>query len=175
MHLRLRIGLLTFVTTLSTAGLAGGMHPHGHHHGQQGMMRGHHGPHVWNAPEEAAARPNPVPADAASLAQGEAIFAQHCVSCHGERGQGNGPLAASLRPPPANLQVMGKLHPPGDLAWKIAEGRGAMPGWAGTLSQHEIWDTVNYIQHLDKLAQVEDHKPPGGWHHDSHGHQGDPN
>lgn len=169
MHL-LRIGLLIFGTTLSAAGLAGGMHPGGHHHGQQGMMTGHHGPHAWNAPEEAAARPNPVPADAASLTRGEAIFEQHCVSCHGEAGQGNGPLAASLKPPPADLQIMGKLHPPGDLAWKIAEGRGAMPGWAGALSQHDIWDTVNYIQHLDGLAQVEDNNSQGAWHHEHHGH-----
>jgi mono/diheme cytochrome c family protein len=146
------------------------MHTDGHHHGQQGVMMGHHGPHAWNAPEEAAARPNPVAADAASLTRGKALFAQHCIACHGKTGQGTGPLAASLKPPPADLQVMGTLHPPGDLAWKIAEGRGAMPGWAGTLSQREIWDTVNYIQHLDGLVQVEDNDPPGAWHHEPHGH-----
>lgn len=45
----------------------------------------------------------PVPADAASLARGQAFFAANCVACHGPQGRGDGPLAATLRPRPANL------------------------------------------------------------------------
>lgn len=33
-------------------------------------------------------------------------FAENCASCHGATGQGNGPLAAGLNPPPANLTTL---------------------------------------------------------------------
>jgi mono/diheme cytochrome c family protein len=36
-------------------------------------------------------------------AGGAALFAKHCASCHGASGVGNGPLAAELRTPPADL------------------------------------------------------------------------
>jgi mono/diheme cytochrome c family protein len=34
---------------------------------------------------------------------GEVLYLRHCASCHGERGFGDGPLAAALRRPPADL------------------------------------------------------------------------
>ncbi|MGE0642267.1 MAG: FTR1 family protein [Nitrospira sp.] len=37
------------------------------------------------------------------LQQGETLFAQHCVMCHGLRGQGDGPLAKGLEPVPSNF------------------------------------------------------------------------
>jgi mono/diheme cytochrome c family protein len=40
------------------------------------------------------------------------------------------------------------VHPAGDLAWKIAEGRGPMPGWKDWFSDTEIWHLVNFIQSL---------------------------
>jgi len=39
-------------------------------------------------------------------------------------------------------------HPDGDYAWKIANGRGAMPAWSGSLTENQIWDLVNFIQSL---------------------------
>ena len=36
----------------------------------------------------------------------------------------------------------------GDIAWKIAEGRGAMPGFKERLTDEQIWDLVNFIQSL---------------------------
>lgn len=35
---------------------------------------------------------------------GRDLYLQHCASCHGESGDGNGPLAASLRRPPSDLR-----------------------------------------------------------------------
>lgn len=160
----LTIGMIVLLAALPMAALAGGKHAGGHEgHG----MAGHHGPGAWNAPEEAAAQPNPVPADADSIARGEALFAQNCVVCHGANGEGDGPLAASLKPPPADLRVMAPMHPPGDLAWKIAEGRGAMPSWRQTLSEQQIWDLVNYLKHGLEAAEGEDaeHEHHRGEHH----------
>lgn len=37
------------------------------------------------------------------LQLGEKLFAQHCAMCHGQQGQGDGPLAAGLEPAPSNF------------------------------------------------------------------------
>lgn len=104
-------------------------------------------PHVhWMAPPEAAKRPNPVKVDQASLERGKKLFEANCASCHGAQGRGDGPAGRALKPRPADLVQMGPGHSDGDFAWKIAEGRGPMPGWKATLSESQIWDLVNYIK-----------------------------
>jgi mono/diheme cytochrome c family protein len=39
---------------------------------------------------------------------GREVFLRHCASCHGESGVGDGPVAASLRRPPADLTAIAK-------------------------------------------------------------------
>ena len=34
---------------------------------------------------------------------GQSLYLQHCASCHGESGEGTGPVAASLARPPSDL------------------------------------------------------------------------
>ena len=36
------------------------------------------------------------PAQAADVTKGQALFAQRCAMCHGDRGEGNGPIAATM-------------------------------------------------------------------------------
>ena len=102
------------------------------------------------APRAAAERRNPVPADRASLERGEKLYRTYCAACHGVSGRGNGPAAATLTPKPSDLREMAGEHPAGDLAWKIANGRGPMPAWKGTLSESQIWDLVNYLKSLNQ-------------------------
>ena len=102
----------------------------------------------WMAPEDAAKRKNPVTTSAASVARGTKLFQANCASCHGAQGRGDGPVGKTLPTKPADLASMAGQHPDGDFAWKIANGRGLMPAWKGTLSEAQIWDTVNFIQSL---------------------------
>jgi mono/diheme cytochrome c family protein len=104
--------------------------------------------HDWNAPEEAAQRPNPVPKDAAAIERGQKLYAQFCANCHGKNGQGDGPLAAALNPKPSNLAARAGHHTDGDFAWKIANGRGVMPGFKNQLKEKQIWELVHYIQNF---------------------------
>ncbi len=96
--------------------------------------------------------PNPVPADAASLASGKDLYQGQCSSCHGANGNGNGPLASGLNPPPADLTqhaVLG-VHPDGQLFDWITSGypNSAMPAFGDTLSDKQRWDLVNFIRTL---------------------------
>src|ERR1700687_996454 len=43
------------------------------------------------------------PPEPPSVGRGMQLFTQYCVTCHGERGDGKGPSAAGLNPPPANF------------------------------------------------------------------------
>jgi len=50
----------------------------------------------WKVPDAAKNKANPVKSDAASLASGKALYNQHCKSCHGTKGKGDGPKASTL-------------------------------------------------------------------------------
>ena len=116
----------------------------------------------WSAPPAAAKRQNPVASSEASIEEGKRLFKQNCAVCHGPAGHGDGPAAASLKPHPADLAMMAGHHPDGDLARKIANGRGAMPSWKGSLSDQQIWVLVNYIKSLGAAEA----QPQGtGQHH----------
>lgn len=91
---------------------------------------------------------SPVAFDTASIERGQSLFAQHCVSCHGPDGRGDGPLAKDLKIPPADLtaeHIFG--HRDGDLFWWIGNGigDGAMPGFDGILDRTQRWDLINFI------------------------------
>jgi mono/diheme cytochrome c family protein len=94
-------------------------------------------------------RPNPVAASPASIAAGQRVYRQHCQTCHGVLGAGDGPAAFALRPRPADLRVhMAAGHTDGQLYYWISEGfQGtAMPAFRGTLSDEERWNVVNFIR-----------------------------
>jgi len=104
----------------------------------------------WVAPAEEAARRNPRPADAASLASGREAFRENCATCHGESGKGDGDLAELLDVPVGNLASAEAMagQSDGTLRWKVATGRFPMPAFAGELDDQRLWDVVNYVRTL---------------------------
>ena len=122
------------------------------HHGKEKMKHGdgevHHGTGHWMAPSAEASNKNPVDSSSRSIAQGKMLYGQYCSSCHGPDAEGDGPAASALNPKPTNLKMMSGHHPDGDFAWKIKNGRGAMPAWNKTFNDTQVWHLVNYIQSL---------------------------
>lgn len=49
------------------------------------------------------ANTDPIPASPESVARGKAVYREACAVCHGEAGDGNGPLSAALAPKPRNF------------------------------------------------------------------------
>ena len=75
---------------------------------------------------------NPEPSDSTAVQQGEALFRTHCASCHGSEGRGDGPAAAALAGPPADLTAEHvDDHTDGDILWWLTYGMAgtAMPGF----------------------------------------------
>jgi high-affinity iron transporter len=93
-----------------------------------------------------------------SLVAGEGIYAARCAQCHGTAGRGDGPLAAGLSPPPANLTVRSGAAPalPLDSYRRLTYGvpGTAMPAFDPVLSRQDRWDAVAYVLSLtDTLAR----------------------
>jgi copper transport protein len=103
----------------------------------------------------------PIRPDAASLARGEQLYAHHCAICHGVTGTGNGPAAASLLPPPADLTLHARWHSGEQLNWFIANGvRGtSMVGFADQLNAAERWDLVNHLHALARAPTASPSRP----------------
>ncbi len=86
----------------------------------------------------------------ARLDRGQALYAESCVVCHGATGVGNGPAAASLLPPPADLTVHTRWHADEQLYWFITHGVAgtAMLRFGDRLSPEERWDVIGYLHQL---------------------------
>jgi putative copper export protein/mono/diheme cytochrome c family protein len=90
-----------------------------------------------------------VPYHASSIAEGHALFAEHCAVCHGPKAAGDGPAAATLQPRPPDLRAHHvALHTAGDIFWWISHGRPPMPAFADRLDADARWHLVNYLRAL---------------------------
>lgn len=109
-------------------------------------------------------------------ARGQFHYQRYCAVCHGEQGTGNGPMAADLRVPPADLTQLSKKNGgqfPFWQAYRVVEGREAvrghgtreMPLWGEELRREEnaalprlqedlvagrIWQLLWYVQSLQE-------------------------
>jgi len=101
----------------------------------------------WKAPARAAAKKNPVAADAVSVGRGKAVYAADCASCHGSSGKGEGPAAKDLEKHPGDMTKLSGQSD-GALFWKITEGKKPMASFASKLSEQQRWDVINYMRTL---------------------------
>jgi len=102
----------------------------------------------WKVPDAAKNKANPVKSDAASLANGKALYNQHCKSCHGTKGKGDGPKASTLDTDCGDFTKPAfKNQTDGALYYKTAEGRKDMPAYKKKIPDaNDIWAIVNYMR-----------------------------
>lgn len=106
---------------------------------------------TWKAPKSADKLKNPLEGKSEAAKDGKNLFQIYCVTCHGDKGKGNGPSAAGLNPKPANLTIKQiQEQSDGALFWKITTGKPPMVSWKYTLSKKQRWELVDYIRQLAK-------------------------
>jgi mono/diheme cytochrome c family protein len=91
---------------------------------------------------------NPIAATGDSVTRGQELYAANCLACHGAAGQGDGPGAENMAPPPADFTAPhAAVHSDAELFDWIQNGKDgtAMPAF-GDLTDEQIWDLINYIQ-----------------------------
>ena len=107
-------------------------------------------PKPWPVPDAAAKKANPVKTSSESVSAGKALYNQHCSSCHGKKGLGDGSKAAQLKTHPGDFSSAAfQSESDGSLFYKVQEGRGDMPSFKKKIPDPtEIWDVVNYMRTL---------------------------
>ena len=100
------------------------------------------------ASELIAAFPVPLAPEAApDLARGAALYAQSCASCHGVSGDGAGPAAEGLDPPPIAFDDVARARERSAFALYQVIGQGlegtAMPGFSD-LPAEDRWSLAYY-------------------------------
>ena len=106
----------------------------------------------WAVPDKAAKTANAVKTSAASVSEGKALWTQHCSSCHGKAGLGDGNKAAQLKTaPPDFSKAVVQSQSDGSLFYKVSEGRDDMPSFKKKLPDAEdVWNLVNFMRTLKK-------------------------
>ncbi len=91
----------------------------------------------------------PGAASADSLQRGQVLFGLNCAMCHGETGDGKGPLSSYFTPGPADLTSdMVQSLSDQQIFLVLTQGWGIMPSMAENLPPVERWDVVNHVRNL---------------------------
>ncbi len=82
------------------------------------------------------------------ISAGAKLYAENCVVCHGGPGMKPTKISTGLNPTPPNLFYTGRNADAAEQFWFIKNGvkMTAMPGFAPTLSDNEIWSLAAFIK-----------------------------
>jgi mono/diheme cytochrome c family protein len=99
---------------------------------------------TWVAPEDAAARPNPLAGRTELAAGGRKVFLDRCETCHAADARGSD-KAPDLTQPAVQAQTDGELF------WKISAGNAhaGMPTFS-FLPEAQRWQLVLYLRGLQQ-------------------------
>ena len=106
----------------------------------------------WPVPDNYKNMKNPLPSDAATIAEGKALYSTHCKSCHGAKGLGDGNKAAQLKTEPGDFSKADfQSQSDGSLFYKTSEGRDDMPNFKKKIPDaDERWSIVHFMRTLKK-------------------------
>ncbi|HEY5596056.1 MAG TPA: copper resistance protein CopC [Candidatus Bipolaricaulota bacterium] len=105
---------------------------------------------------DAQGNPGPIPQglspeQQAAIERGKAIYQEHCLACHGETGKGDGPAAAALPMPPADISAH-LIHQEHDALVEVIKNgfSTGMPAFGSTLQDQQIDDLIDYLRTLEE-------------------------
>jgi mono/diheme cytochrome c family protein len=108
----------------------------------------------WMTPPNAKTVKNPYSSDKSTAVEGKKLYITNCAPCHGPKGKGNGPAAASLNPKPADHTSNAvQEETDGSLFWKISEGHNPMPQYKAAFTDKQRWELVDFIRTLASTSK----------------------
>lgn len=96
---------------------------------------------------------NPVAVTKTNIHNGRIFYGYYCLMCHGEKGDGNGPVGQSYTPKPTDLSspAVTKLSD-GQLYSAMLTGVGHEPVMIDTVLPNHRWTLVLYVRTLSKTS-----------------------
>jgi high-affinity iron transporter len=98
-----------------------------------------------------------LPTRAVDLAEGQALYAANCASCHGVAGAGNGPASGGMNPKPPAVGDAATMRDvsPATMFRIVSVGIGGtpMPGYAAQMTAEQRWNIVSYLMSLRATPQ----------------------
>lgn len=91
---------------------------------------------------------NPIDSSAEVLEQGKVLYTRYCQHCHGETGQGDGPVGQVYKGVPSYSKGRVKEDKAGHIFHTITFGRNRMWSHASQVSVEDRWKIVHYVQAL---------------------------
>ena len=98
------------------------------------------------------------------LPPGRQLYKDYCAACHGSNGKGHGPVARSLREPPADLTALAERHGgefPEEYVTNVlrfgvdfsAHGSSEMPVWGPIFEYQEHYNEAAVRQRIKNLCE----------------------
>jgi mono/diheme cytochrome c family protein len=100
---------------------------------------------------------NPLEPTLDALKRGQKLFNTFCIVCHGEKGEGNGPIVGpNLYPAPPSLHTaQARGFPDGRIFHVISRGQNKMPPYNDKLEPMERWAVVHYVRALQRTMAAD--------------------
>ncbi len=105
-------------------------------------------------PLEAGKMKNPLPETDEVASQGQQVFLESCVLCHGPDGRGQTSIGRNMYPPASDLHSPHVQHwSEGELFWIIRNGvrLTGMPSWQSSISENDTWKLARFIHTIPRL------------------------
>lgn len=87
-----------------------------------------------------------------TLKKGKDLYTVMCQHCHGEKGDGNGPMVASGAYAGVPNYADRAALSDGQMFYSIYYGKGAMGSHRSQLNKKEIWTLVHYVRKLQNAS-----------------------
>lgn len=98
---------------------------------------------------------NPLKVNDKTIEDGKILYAKFCAHCHGETGQGDGPVNDALKGVASLTTGSVKDATPGHIFHVITWGKGRMGAHGSQLNQEERWKIVSYVKENLQKAEAQ--------------------
>lgn len=104
----------------------------------------------WEVPEKYQKMENPHKGDKGLVRIGKMLYSKHCKSCHGRKGEGDGPMARRLKTPIDDFTTCDfQSESDGVIYYQSIIGRDKMPNYEKKIpNEEDRWALITYIRSL---------------------------
>jgi mono/diheme cytochrome c family protein len=120
-------------------------------------------PYAQNQADLAGAElANPLQPTPEMLAHGKFVYENVCITCHGPKGAGDGPVTALFPKPPSLMTQKVRDWPDGQLFHRPMRGQNSMPSHARQVDTRDAWSVILYIRQMQSVEPVAPPAPAAG-------------